>query len=345
VVDTVGGIGEFVLIQGLRQVVEPEGSAAAGAVLGVGDDAAARRPREGWDLLITCDALVEGQHYLPEYTTPQDLGRRAMAVNLSDIGAMGGQPRFALVSLGLRQDTAVAAVQAMYRGMVQELKLHGGTIIGGNVTQVEGAEFVDITLVGEVEAGRTVRRSTARVGDAVLVTGYPGQAAAGLRLLREKGNAQKLANEPLVKAFTRPQARAREGREAALSGWLSALIDTSDGFLGDLGHICEESGVGARLYATKLPLSEALRQAAASWEEEPVDLFLAASDDYELILVCDPERVEHIRTRIAQVSQVPVAQVGEIVEAAGGIVLAGPEGTERPLRARGWDHFARTGDE
>ena len=338
--ETIADIGEFALIGYLQQVIEREGDAAPGAVLGIGDDAAVLQVREGCELLVTGDALVEGQHYVPEYTTPRDLGSRAMSVNLSDIGAMGGQPLFALVSLGLRGETPVVEVENMYRGMVQALNPHSAAIVGGNTTLVDGKQFIDVTLMGEVEAGKAVRRSSASVGDAILTTGFPGQAAAGLRLLKENGYSPQLAEHPLVRAYTRPPARAREGRQLGLSGWLTAMIDTSDGFLGDLGHLCEGSGVGAVLYTEMLPMSPELVLAAESWEAEPIDLFFSLSDDYELIFTCRPEHVQEVKDCIARISEVMVSQVGEITARKGEIALISSKGESRLLQVLGWDHFA-----
>ena len=338
--ETVADIGEFALIEYLQELIRSEGGTAPGAVLGIGDDAAVLRVGEGCELLVTGDALVEGQHYVPEYITPRDLGSRAMSVNLSDIGAMGGQPLFALVSLGLRGDTPVGEVENIYRGMVQILNPHGAAIVGGNTTLVDGAQFIDVTLMGEVEAGRAVRRSTASVGDAILTTGFPGQAAAGLRLLKENEYSPQLAEHPLVRAYNRPPARAREGRQVGLSGWPSAMIDTSDGFLGDLGHLCEESRVGAVLHEERLPMSPELVLVAESWDAKPIDLFFSPSDDYELIFTCRPEYVQKVKDCIARISEVVVSQVGEITARKDEIALISSKGESGLLQGQGWDHFA-----
>ena len=181
--ETLADIGEFGLIHRIDKLLRKEGVHTPGVTLGIGDDAASFRPHSGYELLLTCDCMVEGRHYLLEHINPLDLGRRAMALNISDIGAMGGRPLYALVSLGLRANTLAADVEAMYRGFVAELNPFGASIIGGNLTKSGDGVFIDITLIGEVEEGKIVRRSTAQVGDAILVTGYPGQASAGLHML------------------------------------------------------------------------------------------------------------------------------------------------------------------
>ena len=337
--ETLANIGEFGLIDRIREFLEQEGVLAPGVTLGIGDDTASFRPREGCELLITCDVLVEGRHYLPERIAPAELGKRAMAVNISDIGSMGGKPLYALVSLGLRSETPVPDVLAMYRGFVEALNPYGASVIGGNITKSNDV-FIDITLVGEVEQDKILRRSTAKMGNAILVTGYPGQSAAGLGFLLRSEPSEDSRNHPLVREYNTPTPRAREGRAIADSGYATAMIDTSDGFLGDLGHICKESGVGAELLKEKLPISEALRQAADQLGQDPYQLFLGDSDDYELIITCDPDHISKIQDLVREVSQVPVTEVGRITGAHREIRLIAPDGKQSKMTPVGWDHFA-----
>ncbi|UCF57078.1 MAG: thiamine-phosphate kinase [Deltaproteobacteria bacterium] len=338
--ETLSDIGEFGLIDRIHEFLQKEGVSTPGLTLGIGDDTASFRPHAGYELLVTCDSMVEGRHYLPDHITPLGLGRRAMALNISDIGAMGGRPLYALVSLGLKAETLVTDVEAMYRGFIAELNPFGASIIGGNVTKSEHAMFVDITLIGEVEQGNIVRRSTAKAGDVILITGYPGEAAAGLYLLLHAQPTEDLSHHPLVRAFNTPSHRAREGEAVAQSGYATAMIDTSDGFLGDLGHICQESGVGAKLILEKLPIREELRQAAAQLGRDPYELLLQESDDYELIITCPGDKVDGIRSTVAALSDVPVTEVGRITDAADGIRLILPDGTQRAVTPAGWDHFS-----
>lgn len=338
---TLSDIGEFGLIDRIHALLQKEGLSPPDISIGIGDDTAAFRARAGYELLVTCDAMVEGRHYLPEHISPLDLGRRAMALNISDIGAMGGRPLYALVSLGLKAETPVNDVEAMYRGFIAELNPIEASIIGGNVTKSEHATFVDITLIGEVELGRMLRRSTAKPGEAILVTGYPGQSAAGLYLLLNAQPTEDWSEHPLVRIFNTPSHRAREGRAIAQSGYATAMIDTSDGFLGDLGHICKESGVGARLILEKLPIGELLKETAIQMGKDAFDLVLGESDDYELIITCPVGKVDGIRSAVAAVSEVPVTEVGRITKASHGIKLIQPDGTERAVTPAGWDHFSK----
>lgn len=340
---TLSDIGEFGLIDHIHTLILQEGIKNPGITLGIGDDTAAIKPREGYEVLITCDCLVEGRHYLPDFITPIDLGRRAMAVNISDIGAMGGLPLYSLVSLGLREDTSIADVESLYRGFLKELNPLNASIIGGNITKTEGFEFIDITVVGEVEQNKLMVRSSAEVGDVILVTGYPGQAGAGLQLLQHSESPQNLHNHPLVRAYNSPKHRAREGNAIAQSAYANAMIDTSDGLLADLGHICEESQVGAEIFQERLPLSQALIKETEHTEVDPYGLVLSDSDDYELIMTCSKENVSYIRAVVASISDVPVSEIGQITEIEENIKLILPNGSKQAVIPSGWDHFKTKG--
>ncbi len=332
-------IGEFGLIRRINDLLIGEGIRSERVTLGIGDDTASFLPRPGYEILVTCDSLVEGRHYLPGHITPLDLGRRAMTLNISDIGAMGGQPLYALVSLGLKADFPVQDVEEMYRGFLVELNPFKASIIGGNLTRSGNGLFIDITLIGEVEQGKGVRRSGARPGDVILVTGYPGQAAAGLGLLLRAQNDSKILDHPLIKIFNTPSHRALLGATLAQAGLATAMIDTSDGLLADLGHICQESRVGADLSREKLPISDALRRTAALLNQDPYEFLLGESDDYELVITCRPEDVALLLSESAQCCPVPVTEIGRITERPGEIALLLSDGQRRPLKPSGWDHF------
>jgi thiamine-monophosphate kinase len=334
--ETLKGVGEFGLIRRIDGLLKREGVQAPGVTLGIGDDTACFKARPGYEVLITCDCVVEGRHFLSGRIRAFDLGRRSMMLNISDIGAMGGYPLYALISLGLKSETLVRDIEEMYRGFLHELNPFKASIIGGNLTESGDGTFIDITLVGEVEEGGAVRRSGAKPGDVILITGYPGHSAAGLQLL-----LQSLADEdhPLVRAYMNPTHRAREGRAVALTRCATAMIDTSDGFLGDLGHICEESQVGALLVQEKFPVSDELQEAAEILKKKPWEFFLGDSDDYQLIIVCAAKDTDRIRSAIALTYDGPVTEVGQVRAPQEGLRLLLADGSEESLSAKGWDHF------
>jgi thiamine-monophosphate kinase len=337
---TLAQVGEFGLIDRIHEIIRDEGLELPKNTLGIGDDCAAFQPRPGYDLLITCDCMVENRHYLPQFISAHDIGRRAMTLNISDVGAMGGSPRYALISLGLRSDTLLEDVIAIYRGFLMELNPFQAFVIGGNVTKSTGANFMDITLIGEVEASKMVRRSTAKPGDVILVTGYPGQSAAGLEILLHAEAGKTWDGNPLIAAYQCPSHRALEGHAVAKTGLANAMIDTSDGLLGDLGHICDESGVGAVLYENDLPISQALRQFVEASGGETLGYVLKESDDYELMITCDPEHMAHIRNTVTGISHIPVTEIGNITANKGAIEIVGSSGNSRRMASSGWDHFS-----
>ena len=331
---TVAEIGEFNLIDLLDDLIRKEGYSAGRVILGIGDDAACFSAHPGFETLVTCDSLVEGRHFLAQHLTPFDLGCRAMSVNISDIGAMGGRPLYAFISLGLKAETLIDDLKEMYRGFLNELNPFEAAILGGNLTKVSDQNFIDITLIGEIEKQYLLKRSGAQPGDTILATGFPGQSNAGLQLL-----LKAIQPDTLAQAYCRPVHRAREGRALAQTGLINAMIDTSDGLLGDLGHICAKSRVGALLVEARLPLNDLLQEAAARLDCKPYELVLQPSDDYELIITCAPGAVEQVRSALKKVSNVDLTEIGRITDIGEGINLLHPDGTREPLKPLGWDHF------
>jgi len=248
-------------------------------------------------------------------------------------------PLYALISLGLRDEIFVRDIEEMYRGFLAELNPFGASIIGGNLTHSGNGIFIDITLMGEVEQGKGVRRNGARAGDVIFVTGYPGQAGAGLQILLQGPKDPKSLEHPLVKIYHKPSHRAQLGRAIGQAGRATAMIDVSDGFLGDLGHILEESGVGAELFQEKIPVSDELREAARRLHRDPTDFFLGESDDYELVITCRPQDVDSLRSTVQHCGPVLLTEVGRVTGKAKEVTLLLPDGRRLPLRPASWDHF------
>ena len=305
-----------------------------GVRLGIGDDAALLSPAPGEELAVTVDAFVEGRHWRPEWIGPEALGARLAEANLSDLAAMAARPRWALLSHGLRADHDLDALLALQHGAAAALARQGATIVGGNLTSVEGAEWSSLTLIGGVAQGRAWTRAGARAGDKVAVTGWPGRAGAAVRLGMPADSPHAL----LAKSWLAPAARVEIAAAFAATGGVHAAIDLSDGFAGDLANVCVASGVGAEI--THLPHDPDLERAARELGLEPAALTLGPSDDYELLLAIDPDRAQELE-RVAMEFGVPLTVVGEFT-AATGAVLRDPNGTRRPLHeiaAPSFDHF------
>lgn len=333
----IANIGEFALIERLRGLVAVE---RPDIIAGIGDDVAVLSVDGDEWLLATVDCQVEEIHFLRRAITPAQLGRRALAINLSDIAAMGGHPLFALVSLGLPSSLEVLWVEELYHGLGQEARRHGVAIVGGNMTRSPGGIWIDVTVLGRARRDEVVLRSGARPGDRVLVTGQLGAAAAGLELLLDP-ELTRIVGDPepaLTRHFT-PTPRLAEGRVIARSRRATAMIDLSDGLSSDIGHICEQSGVGVRLWAAELPIAPAARAIAAARGEPPWNIALAGGEDYELCFTAPPEAAASLASAILEETGTPVAIVGEILPAEAGRWLRLPEGDAIPLVARGWEHF------
>jgi thiamine-monophosphate kinase len=314
--------------------------ARAGVVLDSGDDAAVLRPAPGVNLVVTADAFVEGAHFLPAWCTARAAGARLAQANLSDLAAMAAEPRWATLSIGARRDADVEDVVAFQAGLADALAAAGAWLVGGNLTAVTGEPWYSLTLLGECERGREWTRRGARPGDLVAVSGHPGRAGAGSRLLGAMGSAAASALElaPLVEAWRAPVARIALARALRRTGAVTAAIDVSDGFVGDLAHICESSGVGVEVDEADWPADPLLERAATALRLTPDVLTFGPSDDYELLLAVEPGGRGDSERAAAEVG-VELAFVGRFTAAPGVLTLRTIEGRVRPLGGAGYDHF------
>ncbi len=324
----VSELGEFGLIERLASVVGAE--APADLIVGIGDDAAAWRVGDQV-LLATTDTLVEGVHFLPEFAPWADVGWKALAVNVSDIAAMGGEPLFALVTLAVPPETDVATADDIYGGLADCAQQFGVTIAGGDVVRAPQVS-VTIALIGRAQMREKepllMRRDRARAGDVIAVTGTLGDSAAGLWRLK-KGAAH---DEPLVQAHLRPLPPLEAAQEAARTG-IACAIDVSDSLVQDLGHICRRSGLGADVQANSLPLSEDLRSA---YPEDALALACSGGEDYEILLTGDEDAIESLR-RAAAVTVTPIGRMVGADEHAPRLLDG--SGRALALPASGWDHL------
>ncbi|HEX8997397.1 MAG TPA: thiamine-phosphate kinase [Ktedonobacterales bacterium] len=335
-------LGEFPLIARLTAGLETRTDVA----LGVGDDAAALDLGADQLLLATCDAQVEGTHFLPSVATPEEIGYKALAVNLSDIAAMGGEPLWALVSLIAPPALDVAVVDGVYTGLRALARRFNVALVGGNVASTPGPLILDITALGRVPRERMLTRAGARPGDQLLVTGRLGAAVAALLAYTAAPEGADLPAEALSEArhaMVTPEPRVREGMALAASGQVTAMLDVSDGLSGDLSHICERSGVGAIVDLAALPVDASTRALAQALGRDPQRLALSSGDDYELLFAVRPEGVAVALDAVRAVGGVATV-IGEITPAEQGLRVREPDGALAPLEARGWDHLRQRAD-
>ena len=320
--------GEFGLIARIRR-----GSGArAGVVLGIGDDAALLRPSSGRLLVACVDALVEGTHF-PPGTAWADVGWKALAVNLSDLAAMGATPRWATLAVSLPRER-VEGFLPLVGGLRRLARRHGVELVGGDTTR--GPLMACVQALGEVPPRGALRRDGARVGDAIVVSGTLGDAAAGLALVQGRLYAGAARDAAALRArLDRPQPRVALG--IALRGLASACIDVSDGLAQDLGHVLRASGVGADIDATRLPLSAALRRVLPDAAAR-ARLALSGGDDYELCFCIPPRKLARLAA-LARRLRLPLACIGAVT-ARRGLRVRDVDGARMALSRVGFDHFA-----
>jgi thiamine-monophosphate kinase len=353
----IGEIDEFDLIDRLTaRLPEPHRLPP----FGPGDDAALV-PTDP-ETLVTTDTLVDGVHFRRDWSTPAEVGFRALEVNLSDIAAMGGRPSWAVVSLVLPESMRVGALEEFYRGLAKSARRAEVGVVGGNMTR--GAQFsASITVLGRtLGRGHAVARSGASPGDWLFVTGQPGLAAAGRKLLeasgrgadlweiqdpageskRAAGTADMPLADPAAKAalqrYLVPDARVALGLEITRAG-ASAMIDVSDGLAADLHHLARASGCGALIDADELPRARGLAQLAdvRGWPLD--DLILAGGDDYELLFAMPHDRARKWLAGRARRGAPAITFIGECRPGRDGVTIVTDDG-RRPLPAGGWRHFA-----
>lgn len=301
--------GEFALIDWIRR----QKRFGSDVVVGIGDDTAAVRHSPGTLGLLTTDSVIEGAHFRRE-AGPFRIGWKAMASSLSDIAAMGGAPKYALVAVSLPDGLPMAWAKRFYRGLCAVADRFGVGIIGGNVTSWKGGICVNVSVYGECR-GAPVTRGGAKVGDAILVTGALGGSLLGrhLRVLPRINEA--LALRKIVK--------------------LHSMIDVSDGLSADLGHICEESGVGAVLCENEIPLSPGAKRAAKKSGKTPLEHALTDGEDYELVFTLSEADAKRLARKPP--FDTPLTAIGRIIEK--GMYLQRPDGRRAPLKPKGYEHF------
>ncbi len=327
--------GEFGIIDLFR---EKAGADRDWVRTGIGDDCAVLDTGGGNSLLVTTDMLAEGVHFIRSGVSPWKLGWKSMAVNISDIAAMGGEPAAAFLALGLTPDLQEKFLLQFRDGLLACAAEYRTDLLGGDTIRTRRDLVFSLTLLGQAPAGQVVTRGGARPGDLVLLGGPVGESAAGLHLLDgtvgELGSADR---EQLLRAHLEPRPQVALGRLLAREGMARAMIDVSDGLLQDLGHICRESGVGADIDGSLLPLSGALRRAAAAAGTDPLEWALRGGEDYVLLFSVAPDLEAVARSACRDELGTELLTIGEIT--AGPAIRIKRDGEWAETDPAGFTHF------
>ena len=328
--------GEFKLIEKIAKDTIYDSKRV---IVGIGDDTAAEKVSSGHLLLSTCDALVDGVHFIFDKISPEQLGRKSVAVNLSDIAAMGGTPASILITLALPGDIAVNWVEELYMGIKEICSLYKVNIMGGDMVS-SPIVFISITALGEVKPEYLIKRAGACVGDVVMITGSLGDSGAGLEVIK-----RGLENEPywseLVEKHLSPIPQVLEGQFLAKTGFVTSMNDISDGLASEIREISEASKVGIELWEENIPYSSLLLEAAEKFAISPIDLALSGGEDYQLVFTCKRDKVKELMKSFVVEFSKEVYIIGEVKSAESGIMLKKSDGQCKELLARGYRHFVK----
>jgi len=334
-------IGEFGFIKKISRgcLIRPDNIIKA-----IGDDAAAFMTEPDQLTLITTDLLVERIHFLRDAISGFDLGYKSLAVNLSDIAAMGGTAREAFVSIAIPDECHLNYLDELYNGIKKLAAKFNVNVLGGDTTRSKVDLIINIVVQGIVSKKEILCRDAARPGDVIFSTGFLGDSKAGLHLILNEIDADTEALEALLKAHLVPEPHLHEGRFLARRSGVNAAIDTSDGLSSDLAHIVEESRVGARLFADKIPVSPNLKDFCTRLDFRPLEFALSGGEDYTLLCTVSAHAADKIAKAFQKEFNRPLFPIGEIIDQKK-IELVYPDGKTKPITPTGWDHFKAKEDE
>lgn len=337
---------EFSLIR--QWTSRSDGQEGDGLTVGLGDDAAVFTPGHAMEVVACCDAMVETVHFLKTTMSPSDIGYKAVMSNISDVAAMGGYARYALVSIAVSPNWSPEECSQIYDGIYQACELYGVRVIGGDTVSAPDALHLSVTVLGEVEKGRAIRRSQAAAGHTVFVTGHVGTSAAGLHLLlQEKNGASSSPGvwRELEIAHQRPLAQVAAGRLLLASGACSSLNDVSDGLASELWEIAEASQVAISVDAAQIPIREDVRAYATQVNKDPLEWAFYGGEDYQLVGTVESSQVDEIAQKFAAAG-IPFAVIGRVEAQSGDGVPALSlirDGLQLPLPKAGFNHFGQRG--
>jgi len=328
-------IGEFGFIDKINRgcLIRPDN-----ILKGIGDDAAAFSSDSGLVTLVTTDLLVERVHFLRDVTTGFNLGYKSLAVNLSDIAAMGGTPREAFVSIAIPDDCSIDFLEDVYQGikiLASEFKVN---ILGGDTTSSVVDLIINIAVTGTVRQDELLLRDAACSEDLIFSTGFLGDSRAGLHLILNDIPTDSKELKELFNSHILPRPFLREGRFLGAQNGVHAAIDVSDGLSSDIGHIAKESNAGVRLFTEKIPISENLIYFCNRFDFNPVEFALAGGEDYTLLCTVPPDKADDVARKYLKTFNNPLYTIGKITD-PGKMEIIDSSGRAKEFKPKGWDHF------
>lgn len=331
-------LGEFGLIARIKEKLPQY---PGRVIKGIGDDAAICFLNPKKALVSTVDLLIEGVHFNLSYTPPYLLGRKSLAVNLSDLAAMGAKPLYILISLALPERLKVDFVDEFISGFLEIAQENEAWLVGGDTSSSPERLFISVTLLGEGEKEKLLCRQGAQVGDDLYVTGTLGDAFWGLQILQKKKGEPLSPDESyLISRHLNPSPRVKEGQILGQRNLARAMIDISDGLLADLGHICTESRVGATIWVEKIPLSNSLKLMANDRKEPPWRSALIGGEDYELLFTAPAEKASEIM-ELSREWKCGITKLGKIEPSTNGLLVKEARSVVDISNLKGYDHFLK----
>ena len=329
-------IGEFGFIDHIATHPTPKH-----VLCGIGDDCAVIAQSDTQVRLVTTDMMVERVHFLTD-TPPEGLGHKLLAVNISDIAAMGGTPTDAVISLAVPANHDAGYLERLYNGLYACADRFNVAIVGGDTTRSHNQLVLNISLTGQMNCNHVCYRSGAQIGDLIYVSGTLGDASGGLSLIQDQIEMDQTDRTHLLRKFHRPEPRLELGQTLAATDAITAMMDVSDGVASDLRHICQRSEVSASLQASAIPLSDAFLNFCQKTKKDAIQLALSGGEDYELLFAINPDRAKEIESLVQKSSAPKITCIGQITEGKDAIQITHEDNSRSPLTVTGYDHFKST---